>query len=222
MPILGLNTLDLLLIVILFLGVLYGFMRGALLQVISLISIWLGLITTLWLYKTLSVRVLQAENGLKMSQTGADTLAFLILLIVFYNLYNLGVKYLSKPPEERKKKKKKKSKIGPIEDIAPSPMQRFFYGPINAMGGILMGFIMTTLWLALLLGVLQFIFQPTAASTAVPYTGFAQRLLANLQTSALLPYFNLVLAGLIKSVDLFVPRNADILKGFLNFIAPPQ
>jgi hypothetical protein len=196
-------------------------MRGALVQVIALVSIWLGLVTTLWLYKIFSVRILQAENGLGMSKTGADTLAFLILLLVFYNLYNIGVKYLSKPPEE-KKKKKKKSKVGPIEDIAPSPMQRFVYGPTNALGGILMGFILTTLWLALFLGVLQFIFQPTPTSAQVPYTGFAERLLTNLQSSVLLPYFNLVLGWLVASVDLFVPRNADILKGFLNFIAPPQ
>jgi uncharacterized membrane protein required for colicin V production len=221
MDILGLNTLDLLLIVILFIGILIGFVRGALVQVFALISIWLGLVTTLWLYKPFSTRILQAENGLGLSKTAGDTLAFLVLLLVFYNLYNIGVRYLSKPPEERKKRKKK-SKVGPIEDVTPSSMQRFVYGPINALGGILMGFIMTTLWLALILGVLQFIFQPTATSSAVPYTGFAQQLLTNLQTSALLPYFNLVLAGLIRSVDLFVPRNADILKGFLNFIATPQ
>ncbi len=222
MQILGLNALDLLLIVILFLGVLFGFMRGALVQVFALISIWLGLVTTLWLYKPFSIRMLQAENGLNMSKTGADTLAFLILLLVFYNLYNLGVKYLSKPPEERKKKKKKKSKIGPIEDITPPPMQRFVYGPINALGGILMGFIMTTLWLALFLGVLQFIFQPTTTGAQVPGSGFAQELLKNLQNSLLLPWFNVVLAWLVASVDLFVPTNADILKGFLKFITPPQ
>jgi hypothetical protein len=220
MTILGLNTLDLLLLVLLFVGILIGFVRGAFSQVISLVSIWLGLVTALWLYRPFSERILQPDtSGFGMSKIAADTLAFVILLLVFFNLYRLGVKYLTKPPEERKRKKKK-SKVGPIEEIAPSPMQRYVYGPFNALGGIIMGFIMTTLWLALILGLLQFIFQPTGAE--VPYSGFTRGLVINLRTSALLPYFNLVLNALISSVDLFVPRNADILKAFLNFIATPQ
>jgi hypothetical protein len=160
--------------------------------------------------------VLQPDtSGFGMGKTSADTLAFLILLLVFFNGFRLVVTYLAVPPEERRKKKK--SKDDPLADAEPSALQRFVYGPINAVGGMVMGFILTTLWLALILGVLQFIFQPTVAD--IPYSGFSKGLVTNMRTSFLLPIFNMVLRGLVNSVDLFVPKNADILRGVLEFIA---
>lgn len=221
MNVLGLNAFDLLLLVLVFVGALIGFVRGVVPQLISLVSIWIGLIATLWLYKPLSERVLQPEtSGFGMSKTPADTIAFLILLVVFFNAFRLVVKYLAVPPEERRKKrKKKKFQDDPLADATPSAMQRFFYGPINAIGGIVMGFILTVLWLSLLLGVLQFIFQPTG--TQVPYTGFINGLITNMRRSTLLPLFNAVLSGLTTSVSLFIPaavREDNILKAFLQFI----
>ncbi len=221
MNVLGLNAFDLLLLVIVFVGALIGFVRGVVPQLISLVSIWIGLIATLWLYKPLSERVLQPEtSGFGMSKTPADTIAFLVLLLVFFNGFRLLVKYLAVPPEERrKKKKKKKFQDDPLADVAPSAMQRFVYGPINAIGGITLGFILTVLWLSLLLGVLQFIFQPT--ETQVPYTGFINSLIVNMRRSTLLPLFNAVLSGLTTSVSLFIPaavRNDNILRAFLQFI----
>lgn len=218
MQVVGLNTLDLLLIVILIVGILAGFVRGALSQLISVISIWLGLVTTLWLYKGLSERILQPDtSGFGMAKTPADVLAFLILLIVFFNAFRLLVRYLAVPPEEKKRKPRKRGKVGPVEEVKPSGTQRFVTGPINAIGGLAMGFILTTLWLALILGIFQFIFQPTG--TDVPYSGFTRGFVTNLRQSSLLPFFNGVLAAVVQSVDLFVPKNADILKAFLKFIA---
>lgn len=218
MQVLGLNPLDLLLIVLLIVGVLAGFVRGAVSQIVSVVSIWLGLVATLWLYKGLSERILQPEtSGFGMSKTPADVIAFLVLLIVFFNAFRLLVKYLAVPPEEKKKKRKRRGTVGVPDEVAPSPMQRFVAGPLNALGGLAMGFILTSLWLMLILGVLQFIFQPTDAD--IPYSGFSRGLVTNLRNSTLLPFFNLALAGLVQSVDLFVPKNADILKSFLKFIA---
>jgi hypothetical protein len=218
-PILGLNTLDLLLLVILFVGILAGFVRGAVSQIVSLVSIWLGLVVTLWLYKPLSERILQPEvSGFGMAKTPADVLSFLILLLVFFNGFRLLVKYLAVPPEEKKRKKKKRrGTVGPPDDVTPSAYQRFIGGPLNAVGGLAMGFILTAIWLALLLGVIQFIFQPTG--TDIPYSGFAGGLVRNLRTSSLLPLFNQILFVIVQSVTLFVPRNADILKGVLEVIA---
>jgi hypothetical protein len=217
-PIVGLNAFDLLLLVFLVIGILIGLVRGALRQIVSLVCIWLGLVATLWLYKLLSERVLQPEtSGFGMGKTAADTLAFITLMIVFFNAFRLTVTYLAVPPEERRKKKKKsKFQEDPLVEAGPSATQRFILGPLNALGGLVMGFILTTLWLALILGVLQFIFQPTV--TDVPYSGFTRGLVTNMRTSALLPLFNMVLRGLVNSVDLFVPRNADILKGVLDII----
>ena len=218
MQVLGLNTLDLLLIVILIVGILAGFVRGALSQLISVVSIWLGVVATLWLYKPFSERILQPEtSGLGIAKTAADVLAFLILLLVFFNAFRLLVRYLAVPPEEKKRKQRRRGQVGPTEETGPSATQRFITGPLNALGGLAMGFVLTTLWLALVLGVLQFIFQPTG--TDVPYSGFTRGLITNMRTSSLLPLLNGVLGGLVQSVDLFVPRNADILKAFLRFIA---
>jgi hypothetical protein len=79
-----------------------------------------------------------------------------------------------------------------------------------------MGLVLTMLWIALLLGVIQFIFQPTG--TDVPYTGFSRGLVSNLRTSTLRPIFNSVLWALSQSVDLFIPENADIFRVVLQKI----
>ena len=143
---LNLNNLDLLLIVILFVGVLIGLVRGVIPQVISAVSIWLGLVITLWLYKPFSFRILQ---GLGIGKTAADTLSFFILLIVCFNGVRLLVNYLSKPPEE--KIQRKKSKEDPLAEAAKTTTERFVIGPLNALGGMAMGFILITLWMAIIL-----------------------------------------------------------------------
>ena len=213
MPDLGLNNLDLLLIVILFVGVMVGFVRGVLSQVISIASIWLGLVTTLWLYKIFSQRIIQ--DALGIGETGGDTLAFIILLMVFFNAFRLLVRYMSQPPEERRKKRKK-DPDDPLAEAAITFSERMA-GFFKAVGGMILGFVLTTLWIALVLGILQFIFQPTG--TDIPYSGFTRGLVSNLRTSMLRPLlFNRVLWGLSQSVDLFIPKNADIFRTVLQTI----
>ncbi|MBN1992665.1 MAG: CvpA family protein [Anaerolineae bacterium] len=213
MPDIGLNALDLLLLVILFIAALVGAIRGALPQLFSIISIWFGLVATLWLYKPLSNYILQ---GLGLPKIGSDTFAFLILLLVFFNAFRFIVKTLSTPPEERKQRRK--SEEDPLAEAAKSATQRFVLGPLNLLGGGLMGVILNTLWIALILGAVQFIFQPTSG-VAETYTGFSRRIVTNLNTSTLMPMFNQVLLLLSRSVELFIPKNADILKTVLEFIS---
>ena len=211
MQIVGLNTLDLLLIVILFVGVLVGIIRGALAQLFSIVSIWFGLLVTLWFYKPFSIHILQ---GLKMPETGSDTMAFLILLVVFFNGIRFFVKKMSAPPEE--KKRKKKSKEDPLAEAAKSVTQRFVIGPLNMLGGSVTGFILTALWITLILAVIQFIFQPT--DIGGQYSG-PKGIVTNLKTSSLVPIFNRMLFLLSQSVSLFIPKNADILKRVIEFIS---
>jgi Na+-transporting methylmalonyl-CoA/oxaloacetate decarboxylase gamma subunit len=211
MQIIGLNTLDLLLIVILFVGVLVGIIRGALAQIFSIVSIWFGLLVTLWFYKPFSIHILQ---GLGMPETGSDTMAFLILLVVFFNGIRFFVKKMSAPPEE--KKRKKKSKEDPLAEAAKSVTQRFVIGPLNMLGGSVTGFILTALWITLILAVIQFIFQPT--DIGGQYSG-PKGIVTNLKTSSLVPIFNRMLFLLSQSVSLFIPKNADILKRVIEFIS---
>lgn len=199
MNIVGLNTLDLLIIVILLIGTLIGLTRGALAQIASAISIWLGLVAALWLYRPFSINILQ---GLGVGSRASDTLAFVVLLIVFFNAFRLIVRYLTKPPEE--KKRKKMSRHDPLAEAAKSASQRVA-GIFQLLGGMVMGFILTTFWLTIYLAVIQFSLQTVTSGGLV----------SNLRTSTLVPVFNNILSALVVSVDLFVPKNANILKAVL-------
>jgi hypothetical protein len=204
-----LNVLDLLLLLILFIGIIIGFLRGALTQIISLASIWLGLLLTLWLYKLFSKYILQEI----MNPNNADTMAFLILLIVFFNAIRLIVKSLTAPPEQKgHQKKRKKNPDDPLDEAPRSAREKYIVGPFGAIGGMVMGLILTIVWLSIILGVLQFTFQIDAASVGgVEVSG---RGVANqLRSSALVPYFNRVLWLIVQSLSLFLlDPSADILQ----------
>lgn len=215
MSLVGLNTLDLLLLIIIFIGLLIGLFRGALAQIISVVSIWLGLVASLWLYKVFSFRILQ---GLGMGVTVSDTLAFIILLIVFFHAIRLVVRYLTVPPES--KKRKRKSEDDPLAEAAKSATERFVIGPLNMLGGMVMGVILTVLWLTIILGILQFFVQPTELSPAV--TGLPRRLATQINGSTLVPMFNGLLRLIVLSVDFFVPANADIFRKVVSLITTPQ
>jgi hypothetical protein len=208
----GLNTLDLLLLLLLFVGMMIGFVRGAVSQIVSMVAIWLGLVVTLWLYQILSERIIR--EVLPIGKIGGETLAFMFLLAIFFVGFNIIIKKLAVPPEEKKKKRKKDTE-DPLAEAAKSTSERVT-GCVNAIGGIAMGLLFTVLWLALLLGVLQFIFQDTG--TQVPYTGFSRGLVTGMRTSLLMPWFNWVLWGLATSLRLFIPKNADMFEVVLQQI----
>ena len=164
MPIIaGLNLLDYLLLFVLFLGAVVGFLRGAVPQIISVASIWLGLLGSLWLYRPLSNNILSEF----LPKTGSDTMAFLILLIIFFHAIRLIVKSLTVPPEEKKKKRRPKGKVGVDEEqFVKTATQKYISGPFHALGGIFMGIILTALWTALILGVFQFVFRVDVSEAA--------------------------------------------------------
>jgi len=213
-----LNTLDYLLVFILFLGIVVGLIRGTLPQLISVASIWLGLLASLWLYRPLSNNILQ---GLGFAKTGSDAMAFFILLIVFFNAIRLIVKALTVPPEEKKQKpRKRKGQVGPVVEAAKTAKDKYILGPLGALGGMAMGLVLTTLWVALILGVLQFVFQvdvTEAAGVSVPGSGLVNQL----KGSTLVAYFNRVLWLLVRSVSFFViDSGPNILEVVINRVFP--
>jgi len=218
MQLLGLNTLDLLLIFILFIGALVGFMRGLGPQLMSAASIWLALLASLWTYRLLSVNIF-IESGW-FGKTSSDAMAFLVMFLVFFNVLRLVIKFLTKPPEEKKKKPRRKGQVGPTEVPPPSATKKYLVGPIGALSSIMLGLILTTLWTAILLGVAQFFFQVNVSEVggvAVPGFGFVRQM----QASVLMPYFNRVLQILVTSLDLFVlDDSADILKQVVCAVFP--
>ena len=210
------NTLDLLLIFLLFIGALVGFMRGMGPQLMSLASFWLAMLAALWVYTVLSVNIFQESEI--FGKTTSDTLSFMILFVVFFNAIRLMIKYLTKPPEEKKKKPKRKGQVGPAEEKPPTFTQRFIVGPLLALGSMVLGVLLMALWLAVLLGVAQFFLNINVAEAG----GGAGRGLANqITSSTLVPYFNRLLWILVQSVDLFVlDEKADILKKVVCQIYP--
>ncbi len=210
MQLLGLNTLDLLLLVVLFIGMLIGMFRGTVPQLISIVSIWLGLFATLWLYKLFSRNILQ---GFDMDPIVSDTISFLLILFVMFHAVRLLVKALSTPPEERKRKKKDKD--DPLAEAPRTAMERFVIGPLNLLGGMALGVILTTLWVAIVLGAFQFIFQPDVGELS----SFARRMTAQMNNSTLVPMFNQVLRGLSWSLNFFIPRDADIFRKVVELIS---
>jgi len=212
----GLNTLDLLLVFLLFVGILIGFVRGLGPQLMSLASIWFALIAALWLYRPFSNNILQ---GLDMGKTVSDTISFLTMMFICFNAIRLLVRYLTKPPEQRVQKRKKRGVVGPVEPPKPGAAQRFILGPLNTFASMVVGLILMTLWLALLLGVTQFFFQAGAFEAGgVSRPG----IVGQLQSSALTPYFNRVLRLLVQSVSLFVIESTpNILKVVVDRIFSP-
>jgi hypothetical protein len=209
MEIYGFNTLDLLLMFILFLGAIVGMLRGPGTQLVSAASIWLALLVSLWTYRLLSVYIF-IESDL-FSRTSGDALAFAIMFIVLFNGIRLIIRYLTKPPEEKKRKPKKRGQVGPVDEKSlTTPMKRYVFGPLLLFSGAVLGVILTTVWTAIILGVLQFFFQ-VDVTQVTGSTG--QGLVAQMTSSSLLPFFNNVLFFLVRSLDLFIlDDSADILK----------
>ncbi len=203
------NALDLFLLFVLFIGLLIGLMRGPVPQIISLGSIWLGLLFSLWTYKLFSKHILQ---GIGLTGIPADTIAFLILLVVMFNIIRLVIKSLATPPEEKKKKPKKKGTVGPADEESLAG-KKLLAGPFHTIGGMVMGIILTTIWFAILLGVMQFSFQVQIDNVLGVESGVSSQGISNqLRGSTLVPYFNRVLWLLVTSLKLFMfDPGADIL-----------
>jgi uncharacterized membrane protein required for colicin V production len=205
MQLTGLNILDYLLLFILFLGGLVGLFRGVTTQLISLASLWFGLLVTLYLYRPLSNFILQ---GLGISKSVGDTLAFLLLLVVFFQAIRFFAKRLAVPPEEKKRKPTgRKRQVGPVEEAAKTATQKYITGPLGSFGGIIMGVILTAVWTSVVLGVFQFIFQVNVAEVAGSVTGATvpgAGIAVQMQSSQLIHFFNRILWVLVRSVSIFV------------------
>jgi uncharacterized membrane protein required for colicin V production len=217
-PLLGvLNPFDVLMLIVLFIGGVYGLTRGAAPQIISAVSIWLALIISLWLYLPLSRRII---GGVFQNWTPnvTDAIAFFILFGVFFHALRLIVNYLIFPPDDDEKKKKaeeKRRKRREQKGIDDPPLQRFVIGPLNLIVGFIMGIGLTILWWAIVLGMLQFILQ--RPETLPP--GFLQSLSYSMTSSYLIAkMFNPVLFYLTQSVQLFIPAGATLLSDMLNII----
>jgi hypothetical protein len=188
------NALDFLLILFLFIGAAWGVMRGAGKLLIGLFSLYVGLVISLLLYQRLGnfFRQLLPE----MSVSGSQSLAFVVLLLVFVNGFSFLTRYFTTPPEERKR-----SSRGAVEETVSRGGQRFLVGPLNTLLGLALGLVVTTVWMSLILGVVQFFFR---SGVAVGGRGLGA-MHVQLNNSALVPWFNYFLQRIYWSVSIWVP-----------------
>ena len=200
------GPLDFLLILILILGTVWGLLRGMTKVLIGLFSLYVGLILSLWLYQPLANYLRSLLVG--MSVSGSEALAFVFLLLVLVNGFSFFTEYFSTPPEERKRKKR-----GEVQEAVAQTGRRFLTGFLSQVGGLLVGFVVTVVWISLLLAILQFIVQfqwPVADGMRFAFQG-------ELATSALKPTFNQILTIIYRSVKIWVPGEVpSIFAGLLS------
>ena len=199
------NALDYLLILFLLVGATWGMTRGAGRLLIGLFSLYVGLVISLLLYQRLGNFFRQLVPA--MSASGSQSLAFVVLLLAFVNGFSFLTRYFTTPPEERKP-----SSRGAVEETVSRGWQRFFVGPLNTLLGLALGLIVTTVWMTLLLAVLQFFFR-----SGVSFGGRGLGTLhSQLNSSTLLPWFNYVLARIYWSVSIWMPSGVPDL--FANLL----
>jgi len=200
------GPLDYLLIFFLVLGTVWGLLRGAAKLLIGLFSLYVGLIISLWLYRPLADYLRSLLPG--MSVNGSEALSFVFLLLILVNGFSFFTEYFSTPPEERKRKKR-----GEVQEAVAQTGRRFLTGPLSQIGGLVVGFVVTIVWISLLLAVLQFVVQsawPIADGMRLGFQG-------ELGASALKPTFNQILTIIYRSVKIWVPGEVpSVFAGLLS------
>jgi uncharacterized membrane protein required for colicin V production len=199
------NALDFLLIFFLVVGALWGLVRGAGKLLIGLFSLYVGLVITLWLYRPLGAFFRSLLTS--MSVQGSQALAFVFLLFVLVNGISFFTRFFATPPEDRKRKRR-----GDIQEAVTKGSQRFVTGPLNQLLGLVLGIIVATIWVSLILAVLQFILRSgfVTGSSAGAFRG-------QLETSVLLPWFGYALWVIYSAVSFWIPGDApNILSGLME------
>jgi hypothetical protein len=199
------NALDYMLILFLLVGALWGLLRGAGRLLIGLFSLYVGLVVSLFLYRPLGnyFRSLLPE----MSVQGSQSLAFVVLLFAFVNGISFLTRFFSTPPEERKRKSR-----GELQEVVTEGGQRFLTGPLNQLFGLLVGLVVAVVWISLILAVFQFVLRSGFAGG-----GSIGAFRRQLDTSVLLPWFNLALVRIYWSVSIWIPGEPPgIFSGLLS------
>ncbi len=186
------NYFDMLLIFILFVGMIFGAVRGFTRQFFGLLSVWLAIVVDLWLYRPFSNLILKGTFT-SASDAIMDSFAFIILMVVLAVLLNLVFIFTSTSPEERRRKRTKRDLNQMLDDA-----EKNYGGSIfKAVGGAFMGVIVAAFWLSIILALLQY------AATA---GGIGATIASNMTSSQLVPFFKGFLVLIYQSVKLFTPH----------------
>jgi hypothetical protein len=203
------NWVDLLLFLIVVGTMLWGMFRGVVRQLISLLGLYVAIVGSLWLYPSFAILVGALMPNL--SESGRETIAFLLLFILISNLVSAMIRsVLVTPPEERKRKKPREQEG--ITDAAAKTAQRFIFAPLNLVGGMVFALISVCVWISLVMAVMRH-------ALVVPwlaYDGFRAFLLDGLVQSRLMVLFDAALRIIYASVSPWVPRTGGKLPAIFS------
>jgi uncharacterized membrane protein required for colicin V production len=180
------NFLDVLLIVALLAGGALGLFQGLIKQAIGLGSLYFALVLSTITYRV-SGGWLSSVFG--YDRASAETLSFMVILAVLYIGLALAILDLTK-------------------NVKRSPP-----GTIDRLGGMVLGFLSVSIWVAIALSLLNSV-------VSVPWYGydsFRQAIRGQIQTSALRPVFSYLLPNLLITVRPFLPGGLPSLFTNLMF-----
>ena len=186
------NYIDYMLILILLIGAGYGAAKGPVRQLTGLVSIWLGLIVSLWLYKPFSARILGGVFK-SASPLVLDSFSFIVLLIIFTAIAQGVFIFTTKAPEEKRKKGKKD-----LNEMLDKVDKGLNFSILNALGGMVIGFFVTAVWLSIFLAIIRYFLSAGGVGSGA----FS----VQLSHAALLPWFSLLLNWVYISIKLFIPK----------------
>ena len=145
------NWVDMLFLVILAAGPLWGMQRGIAAQLISLLSLFLAVALALLLYSDLAALLRPVLHG--VSRQGLDTIAFLFLLVALSNVINYAVRASTIPPEGRRRDPA--PGVTELEAALADGANRLILAPISMLGSMALSLILTCVWFGVASSVLR-------------------------------------------------------------------
>ncbi len=191
------NMLDYLLVLLLLVGTFGGVMQGIGRLLIDLLSLYIGLVASLLLYRPLGQFFRELLPA--MSTSGSQALAFAFLMVLIVGGLSFVGRFVSKPPEEKKRSGNQDLEFTENKRSCRDLALRV----VSQVGGLIVGFIVAVVWISLFLAVLQFLLS-VGADTAVR-GGAGGNIRRQLQTSALVPIFNYVVYLIYRAVRFWLP-----------------
>ena len=200
MAMVSLNSLDFLLILLVLIGAAWGALQGVGKLLLDLLSLYVALVVSLLLYLPLAVYLKNLVPA--FSVVGSQALAFAFIAFVVSNGLSILARFVTTPVDERRRRRARRDALpGTQEETWRGLLRRLVLGPLSTVIGVVIGLIVATVWLSLVLALLQFVvLSPT---TGTGGEGAFAGLKVLLSTSALIPWFNLVLYFLHRALDIW-------------------